>query len=203
MAQLRKSHIREGLTELHARKLDTRAKAQHRSQARKAESARLATQPPREDARLTSNSVPQAMKIRRSATPIADDLAAAKALHERKVANYNASASAKTAERLDALHTLYMNARTFITTEDQLNYAIAQQFDDLAIFRSDTSDGKSMWNKGPPDTIRSLIANNQSQDGGLAGVLSAMRNRGDGRVGFTRDQERMKKIAEKLSGGKI
>lgn len=203
MAQLRKKHVRDGLTELHKRKVETIAKMEHRSHARQTERERLLLQPVREDARLTNNSVPKAMQLQKSKTPYADDLAIAKALYEQKVANYNATVAAKTEERLDALHSLYMNARNFITTNEQLDQAIEYEFDEVR-FKSDHAEGKSMWNKGAPDTIKAMINNAQVQESSITSrILGAGAEDNRARVRFQRDQERMKKIAEKLSGGKI
>lgn len=205
MAETRKQHLREGLTELYKRKQTISAQLSHRSHKRKEERTRLLSQLEREDARLTNNSVPVALRRVKSSTPIADDLAVVKAMYEQKKANYERNAAAKKEERLDALHTLYMNAREFITTEEQLNAAIEFQFDP-ARFRNDVAvDGKSIWNLGAPETIREMISNTKGGAKTMSDSLARITRYGD-RASISRhdrDQERFKKIAEKLSGGKI
>lgn len=178
----------------------------------------MLSQAEREDARLTNVSVPQAMKpatAKSSIKALEAELANAKQLHAQKLANYAATQSAKHEEKMDALHTLYMNARSFVTTEKQLNALLRQQFDDKKRFENDEGEGDSLWHLGSPVSVKDMIADAtgrpRARIGSASGaVLSSMNGRErfasqrkdvDEIVG--RDQERLKKIAERLSGGKI
>ncbi|KIW98559.1 uncharacterized protein Z519_00220 [Cladophialophora bantiana CBS 173.52] len=189
MAELRKAHLRSALKELHTRKTSIDAAIAARSAAKQRERARLLTQPEREDVRLTNVSVPTAMQPQK--------------LHqlspEEELATYNARSAAHEArlaakheERLDKLHTLYMNARTFITDKEQLDAAIEKAF---------TTTG-SIWRKdGRPDTVEEMIkrGRDRTADQGRGGMMLFS----DVNERALKDQERLKKIAEKLSGGKL
>ncbi|OAP62324.1 hypothetical protein AYL99_04527 [Fonsecaea erecta] len=156
MAELRKTHLRSALKELHMRKTSIDAAIAARSAAKQRERARLVSQTEREDA-----------------------------AHEARLA-------AKHEDRLDKLHTLYINSRTFITDREQLSAAIEKAF---------TTTG-SIWRKdGRPDTVEEMIkrGRDRTADQGRGGMMLFS----DVNERALKDQERMKKIAEKLSGGKL
>jgi hypothetical protein len=188
MAETRKSHLREGLAELHARKVAIDTRIAQRSDHKRKERTRLLEQPEREDARLTNNSVPSAMRPQKPhALSPEQELAiynARKAAHEARLAE-------KHEDRLDRLHTLYMNARTFITDKDQLAEAIEASF----------ATTRSIWRTGRPDTVEEMIrrGRDRSADRGRGGMMLS----GDLNERAVRDQERMKNLAERLSGGKL
>lgn len=232
-AEVRKEQLREGLKELHTRKMTGITAMGINSSRKQQQRAVLLAQAEREDARLTQSSIPKHLRPehQHSIEALQAEVAAARAQHERKLANVEKHAKAKQAERMDDLHTLYMNARHFITDQASMDRLIAQQFDSNrdspdpakrmipthADFRTDVSSGTSMWNFGPPDGIKNMIADatNRPRDGdaaraltGRGGALSAvLGSRRQNDLGadarFRKEQERMKRLAEKLSGGKI
>ena len=195
MADLRKSHLRSSLVELHQRKTSIQQSMQKRSQYKSDQSQRLVHQPPRHDERLTNNSIPSTLLApQHNLTPTE-----ALAIHDRKTANVAAHEAKRVAERVDALHTLYMNARHFITDEKQMLAKIKAEFEDKS-FGLSGSKGQSYWDSGPPDDIKRMVdsqyvAPRKTEPSG-AGL-------GNTNSKSTRDQERMKRIAEKLSGGKL
>ncbi len=160
------------------------------------------TQPPREDERLTNTSIPSCMRVTPGSFSTAlNDSATASTLHARKLANVEKQATSKIESRRDALHTLYMNACTFITTEKQLTAEIDRVFDDPKLEWGDAaSDGESIWNKQPPATIATLLQEGTGRSE-RAEVGSAI-HRGETQR-YRTDQKRMKRIAEVLSGGKM
>ncbi|KAH0836041.1 hypothetical protein AYO21_02683 [Fonsecaea monophora] len=189
MAELRKTHLRSALKELHTRKTSIDTTIAARSAAKQRERTRLLSQAEREDVRLTNVSVPSAMRPQKiHELSIEEELAnynARKAAHEARLA-------AKHEDRLDKLHTLYMNSRTFITDREQLSAAIEKAF---------TTTG-SIWRKdGRPDTVEEMIkrGRDRTADQGRGGMMLFS----DVNERALKDQERMKKIAEKLSGGKL
>lgn len=217
MAEQRRTQLREGLTALHARKQADLTFMSTRSQNKQRNRAALLTQSEREDARLTNVSVPSAMKPVTSQTSLAAleaEVATAKAQHAQKLANYQQFTVAKREAKMDALHTLYMNARSFITTESQLRQLLTKQFDDKKRFTNEVADGDSMWQFGPPASVKDMISDATGRPRGRSAmsgeILSSMNPsarlssslQGD-REQRGRDQERLKRIAEKLSGGKI
>lgn len=193
MSALRKSHLRSSLSELHARKTSLVRSTQLRSQMKQAESQRLASQPPREDERLTNVSVPAAMTSSQlqHLSP-----ANARALHKQKTANVKRANAAKAAERADQLHTLYMNARHFITTEAQLLDAIKTEF------AEDKFGGRHNMNywqeRGVPEGIRQMLSGQW-----IGEEMSTRESNIQKTAREKNEKERMKRIGERLSGGKI
>lgn len=193
MTALRKTHLRSSLKELHVRKTSLLNRVQLRSQMKQIQSQRLVHQPPREDERLTNVSIPSTMSPSNKYhfTP-----AEALEEHAKKVANVQRHAAASEAERTDQLHTLYMNARKFITDEEQLKAAVQEEF------REDkfgTIGDQSIWaSDGRPKGTKELLA---GQWTGVAGTQSEKNTEHDARE--KNERERMKRIGERLSGGKI
>lgn len=192
MSALRRSHLRTSLSELHARKTTLVNRVQLRSQMKQIESQRLVNQPPREDERLTNVSIPSTMSplVKHHFTP-----AEAQEEHIRKTANVQKHEAAREAERADQLHTMYMTARKFITDEEQLKAVVEEEF------RPDkfgTQAGfMSIWGShGRPASMKELL------HGQWAGAAGGQRS-DDAWAREKNEKERMKRIGEKLSGGKI
>jgi hypothetical protein len=82
-----------------------------------------------------------------------------------------------------------MNARNFITTEAQLATAIHEAFPDgnNAAWGSDDGAGDNIWNLGVPPTIQSTVEDGKNSE--LAR--------------FTVVQDRVRKLAEEITGGKM
>lgn len=103
-----------------------------------------------------------------------------------------------------ALHSLYMNARNFVTTEEQLLAEIEKKFlpggRNAEFRRSDFAEtGDNIWVKGVPSTVKDLISESSSQTprNGQPPPPSDVKTK------YRKDQERMQRIAEELTGGKI
>ena len=97
--------------------------------------------------------------------------------------------------RRNALHALYVNAGDFITTGMQLDSVVDRIFDDNSQFRSDGSEGVNIWNLGCPETVQELLGKVDRR-----GVQTAL-DSAEGNEIVTR--ERMRKISEELTGGKM
>ncbi|KAJ5757993.1 uncharacterized protein N7511_006687 [Penicillium nucicola] len=187
MAELRRQNLREGLTSLYQRK----QKADHQMISRSLESQRrrdqILQQPMREDERLTRSSVIQEMQPRKQGIipdpHRAERLALSKARLEAKQAQ-------KQTERQEHLHSLYMNARTFITTEEQLAAEIDRVFPEgeNVAWRNDHQPGENIWNLGNPPTVSSLAGKTRK-----AGETAR----------WDLVQERVKQLGEEITGGKI
>ena len=193
MSETRKEHLRQGLVELYQRKQSMTASVARRSEQKKEERARLISQDERIDAQLTNASVPQAMQ------PVKGAIAAS--ANRRSKKKFEALQARKEEARRDATHTLYMNARTFITTEQQLDAEILKAFPDGAHeeWRTAATYGTSIWNLDSPPTIADKLqasSRRAKKDFSTAGLTDSAEK-------YRLDQERMKRIAEELSGGKI
>lgn len=146
----------------------------------------------RNDVRLTTPSVLSTQRPRKHHAfpdPTRSDRLAVKS---QNVADM---AAMREETRRNALHTLYVNAGDFITTVKQLDGVIDRAFDDNSQFRGDSSEGVNIWNLGRPETVQELLRK-ANKSGRQTALDSA-----EGNEIITR--ERMKKIGEELTGGKM
>lgn len=196
MAATRRRNLREGLVELHHRKQRIDRQVAGRSAAKRAEHERSVRREKRDDELLTEPTIPSLMKqLQKGIVPDPDRAARV----EQKRAVAEAKKLEKQDQRRDALHTLYMNAGNFITTEEQLQTAIDQAFPsgrNQAWYNPAISikDGVSVWNVGPPDTVRGMLSR-ANKTGGRAMEYNA------GYAKLTGD--RVRRIAEELTGGRM
>ncbi len=203
LSQMRKEYLREGLTELHQRKKNAIQRMQFRADEKQAERARLLSQAEREDARLTNISIPSEMQPGKRI-----DLHSLDALkiHESKSTNVARTEADRLDLRKDQLHTLYMHSRTFITTEEELKKKIEMEFADNKFSETSKDTTLSYWeSRGAPDGIAEMVNRStiNSRGGSPARSGSGESKSLQAEAAYARDQERMKRIAEKLSGGKI
>ncbi|KAL4928822.1 uncharacterized protein BDV17DRAFT_262896 [Aspergillus undulatus] len=187
-ANMRRQNFEEGLLELYDRKVRTDNRMAKRSQHRQMLRERVLRQPERDDERFTSISVPKELISNRSTTlpdpGRAERLAASKIRVEQKKLE-------KEMERRDQLHSLYMNARNFIVTEDQLNAEIEKVFPEgeNEAWRSDSRPGENIWNTGFPLGMGARYNTDNTAKG------ESKR--------WDIIQERVKKLGEEITGGKI
>ncbi|KAL3473577.1 hypothetical protein BJX99DRAFT_233452 [Aspergillus californicus] len=186
MASMRRNHLREGLSELYNRKKKTDYLMASRSRLRQHERNIVLNQPLRKDELLTRPSVLRDMLPKN--TPILPD-----PTREAQVAKSKErlehSRLQKGLERQDSLHTLYVNARDFITTETQLAAEIAKVFPegDNEAWRNDHGPGDNIWNLGVPQTVHSLVTEDSKFEHKRWDII----------------QDRVKKLGEQISGGKL
>lgn len=191
MAASRRENLREGLLELHRRKVnqDTLMATQSRAKRRQREAAVHA--PQREDERLTSTTVRQAIRqLQKGRVPDPG--------REERIAHaaerVKAKEIAREVQRKDALHTLYMHAREFITTEEQLDAEIEKIFVEFP-FGAEHAGKTNIWDAyGAPPTVQDMLSTvNNTQKSALD------YHRGPGFI----TGKRMTRIAEELTGGKM
>jgi hypothetical protein len=113
-------------------------------------------------------------------------------------ASVRVAAKAKMLEeqRRDALHTLYMHARNFITTEAQLDAAIEKVFVERPWAHVPGKENAvSIWDaEGAPQTVQDMLSDvNKTQKSAM------LFHRGPA----VATGKRMLKIAEELAGGKM
>ncbi|RDW81339.1 uncharacterized protein DSM5745_04896 [Aspergillus mulundensis] len=190
MADMRRQNFEEGLLELHNRQQRTDKTMEERSRARQKLRDHVLRQPDREDELLTRPTIPKAMLPKR--TPVLPGggrdrrLKASQRRTERK-------AQLKASERRESLHTLYMNAREFITTETQLAAEIEKIFPEgeNEAWRSDKSkNGENIWNRGFPKTMASRLGESHGEAARESERWDVV-------------QGRIKKLGEEITGGKI
>ena len=178
--------------ELRERKERDDKRLEARSAYRMAEHERLVAAPERDDEHFTSPSILHSMRPGRGFRLSDPDRASRIAV---KKANVAAQEIAKQEERRNALHTLYMNAGNFIVTEEHLNRVVDQIFDDNMPFANDSKHGLNIWNTGYPETVQEMLNQANRTGGGKA----VEKNQGHGPL----TRQRMKKIGEELTGGKM
>lgn len=186
MAATRRRNLREGIVELHKRKEKTHRAAESRSNTKQAQRNRLLHQRPREDDRLTASSTITIMQpTRHSVLP--DPGRQQRLTRSRR--HVKVKRVKKAAERRDSLHTLYMNARDFITTEEQLATELDKVFPEgeNEAWANDQRYGENIWNLGVPPTLESMVNAAKKSEASKWDI----------------SQERMKRIAEVLTGGKM
>ncbi|KAM0799436.1 hypothetical protein BDR22DRAFT_855377 [Usnea florida] len=189
---LRRKNLREGITELRQKKHDADKSQSLRAKANYRIREALLYAPEPEDVRLTTPSVlstQRPMKHQRLPDP------ARAARVEAKRQNVADMAAMREENRRHALHKLYVHAGDFITTEEQLERVVERAFEDRTQFRNDNAEGVNIWNLGFPETVQQLLGKTDRR-----GRQSAL-DSAEGNQVLTR--ERMKKIGEELTGGKM
>lgn len=190
MAESRRRNLRDGLILLRQRKDRSDKGIAERSIRKQLERDERVNAPQREDERLTSATVRLANRILQSG-PVPDPQRQARLAES--AANVKAMQLAKQEQRRDALHNLYMHARTFITTEEQLNATVEEIFTDMPFDKNNQND--NIWDmKGAPPTVYDMLSEvNKTQRNAVK------LHQGSSVIGTSR----MKKIAEELTGGKM
>ncbi|KAJ5579793.1 uncharacterized protein N7459_005778 [Penicillium hispanicum] len=186
MAVLRRQNLRAGLRDLYKRKRAAEDTMFNRSIQNQAQRERILQQPEPEDERLTRPSVVQAMKAQKHSV-LADPNREERLTLSK--ARMEARQTQKDAQRQDDLQSLYMNARTFITTEEQLAAEIDRVFPDgeNEAWRNDHQPGENIWNLGIPPTVQSVVNVGRKSETARWDVI----------------QDRVKKLGEQITGGKL
>lgn len=188
MTDRRKQNFREGLLELQSRSNKALASSAARTLRKQEQRAQLLAKAEREDERLTNPTTTMLMQSLRREATLPDPNREERLVRMR--ANVEAKHAQQVEDRRDDLHTLYMHARSFITTESALDRRIEEVFtEDPANFHG----GASIWQSNAPESIQQklLIVNRSRKTEEDANWV----------VSATRD--RVRQIAEELTGGKM
>jgi len=191
MAASRRQNLREGLVELHRRKVRRDRVIETRSTNKREAREKLVQAPQREDERLTAPTITAA--TRKLQVGVLEDPGRESRLAEM-MERVKAKEFAREEQRRDALHTLYMHARSFITTESQLDAEIDKQFIEKP-FEHIRPGALSVWDAhGAPPTVQDMLSEvNGTQKKAMnyhtpPSVLTG---------------KRVLRIAEELTGGKM
>lgn len=189
LGETRRQALRDGLKELEQRKIRQDELMAQRSRSKQGIRNYLVHKPKREDERLTNPTVLAANRKVNSSV-LADPNRQSRVAE--KILRVQAQEQAKAEARKDALHTLYMNARHFITTEEQLNQKVEEIF-------TSTPHGvdnlnQNIWQVHMPPSMQSMMSTAKDKN-------SRAIKYGGGPAATT--LKRMKRIAEELTGGKM
>jgi hypothetical protein len=192
MADKRRQNLQEGLKELQQRRKQADALAIQRTSQKQAERENLLSAAEREDERLTSSTTTRTMQSGHTINGRLPDPNREQRLAEMR-ARVAAKEAQRTSDRQDALHTLYMHARDFIVSEQQLDAAIDTAFGTTQQPVTFGNRGSSVWAQALPQSIQDKLNSANKARGTFADKdwIADMTNK---RIG---------KIAEKLTGGKM
>ena len=191
-SELRRRNLREGLTELVQRKKENERRADRIATTNRRIREALLYAPDRQDVYLTTPSVLSTQLPTKYHALPDPNRPARLAVQKQNVADM---AAMREETRRNALHSLYVNAGNFITTGKQLDGVIDRVFDDNSQFRSGSNDGINIWNLGLPETVEQLLGKANK-----TGTQTALES-GEGNEIIMK--ERMRKISEELTGGKM
>ena len=192
MADMRRKNLKEGLEVLRDRKIAHQQTSARRARRNQIERETLLSRPELEDERLTNPSVDAAFqKYMEERLP---DPHRELRLQEKRDRVEMKESTRKDA-RQDALHTLYMQARTFITTDAQLDEAITEAFGIPGEPKAFESFKASKWAEGPPMTIQDML--NRANRTGPSAAYDTTPNYDE------LTKKRVKRIAEALTGGRM
>lgn len=197
MSEIRKQNLREGIKSLRARKVSVENRMSARQAAKQAKREELLHRPEREDERLTapSNNIDlDALYSKAIPDPTREERIRTKML------NIQRHEETKREERMEAVHSLYVNAREFIVTPQQLDKAVDAAFGTPEVpvkFGKYTTGAmnRSIWAEGKPERVQDMLNVANGQNTGRA-----MNDRGDP---SQINKERIRRIAETFTGGKI
>ncbi|KAJ5225328.1 hypothetical protein N7468_006553 [Penicillium chermesinum] len=186
MAGRRRHHLRKGLNQLYERKRKTDNAMFQQSLESQLRRERILRQPEPEDERLTRSSVVEDMQPLKHSTLPDPNREQRLALSQARL---EASLAQKNAQRQEDIQELYMNARSFITTEEQLSAEIDRVFPvgENEAWRNDHQEGANIWNLGQPPTVTALVNETRKSETTRWDVT----------------QERLKRLGEQITGGKM
>jgi hypothetical protein len=193
LADKRRDALREGVKQLHERKVEAESTFQQKLESSYAEKLARATAPPRETDLLTATSIQKGLR-----DFLAGELPESSKKHNvpARRAAYQRRVEKIQAVRQQRLHDLYVNAREFLVEESQLDEAIDKCFgseekpvgwaaNGAQGLRSEGMEGLSPWHGPMPEGVGDLLQKLKGGEG----------------VGLAR--ERVRKVAESLTGGKM
>ncbi|KAH9892211.1 hypothetical protein F4778DRAFT_751265 [Xylariomycetidae sp. FL2044] len=194
MAASRRENMRSGVRDLWLRKQRADRIRLTRQKAKFEFNRAAAMAPEREDERLTRSSI-SAATLR--TTVIRDPLRFEHALESR--ARTSAIEDAKSEARRDAIHELYMNARSFIVSEAELEGEVDRLFAENYWKSMGTSGSgqrtRNIWDlKGDPLTVAEMLNDVQRNTSKSLKSLESEE---------TKTHKMQQRVAEELAGGKM
>ncbi|TRX95004.1 hypothetical protein FHL15_004089 [Xylaria flabelliformis] len=194
MAVSRRENIRSGVRDLWARKQRIDAKRLAARTAKLAANKAAAMAPEREDERLTRGTI--------NAGTLQTSVALDPQRFERclaSAARTAAIAADKSEARRDAIQTLYMNARSFIVNETELEVAVNREFADDHFDRMGQSGAgyriQNIWDaQNEPVSVDAMLKDLQRDNYSLVSDFTSDE---------VRTVRRQKQVAEELTGGKM
>ncbi|KAI0427051.1 hypothetical protein F5Y09DRAFT_44922 [Xylaria sp. FL1042] len=194
MAASRRENMRLGIRALYSRKERLVAKRHATRTARLAANKAAALAPEPEDERLTRGSInPGTLQTAVLPDPLRFPRALASAARTASMM------AAKSEARRDAIQALYMNARSFIVGEAELEAAVNAEFADDHFTRYGKGGSGALcvniWDlEDPPMSVATMLREVQRSNDSIIADMTTEK---------TRTDRRQKQVAEELTGGKM
>ncbi|KAI1502532.1 hypothetical protein F5X99DRAFT_157623 [Biscogniauxia marginata] len=194
MAANRRENLRSGMTDLWARKQLADSRRRERQARVQAEHREAMFAPEPEDERLTRGSISEAL-LKTAVEKDPERFTRALASRERTVA----LAARRSEARRDAVQELYMNARSFIIDEAELEARVGELFAPDYWRKMGSSAGglaiRNVWDLlGKPRTVAQMLSEVSRSSSELVKNVESE---------ATRTMKRQKQVAEELTGGKM
>ncbi|KAI0203446.1 hypothetical protein F4808DRAFT_416627 [Astrocystis sublimbata] len=194
MAVSRRENMRSGVQNLWARKRLLDSKRLAARTAKLAANKAAANAPERDDERLTRGSI-NAGTLQTTVLPDPERFTSALASAQRTAAIM----ATKSEARRDAIQTLYMNARSFIVNEAELEATVNREFADNHFeSKGNSSAGyaiQNIWDlEEAPMSVENMMKELQNNHDNLIQDMT---------TDATRTTRRQKQVAEELTGGKM
>lgn len=190
LAETRRQALRESVKQLHVRKTETERDVTAQSAAVRARNKALAMAPPRQADVLTSTIISKTIR------DFLDNKLPSTSRRARKgqVEHFQRVQSRHTAVRQAHLHDLYTHARDFIVNEERLDAVIEKEFG--------TEENPVRWSERDGRPTPGATGESPWKAGAQDGVAERLQRL---RAGEAVDvaQERIRKVAEVLTGGKM
>ena len=181
----RRRNLREGLVQLKERQVRTDRGLAAIKARKRAEYEQRINAPEREDEHLTTPSASATIKA--LGLPHVSSRGDIEARRKR----YEASEALKREKRRDVLHNLYVNAKDFIVSMDDLDAKIEEEFN-KEFYKVNPEHG--IWDEqGIPDTTSWLLSSSLKNPGTAA----------DQGKSYTEVGERVQRVGRELTGGKL
>ena len=204
MSDSRRQNLRDGLKGLRARQQSERKDIEKRNRRHQEEIAEARARPEPADERLTATSNALDLDTLLHSPVLEDPTRELRLEHGR--ANVALQAQRKQSARADHLHALYIHARHFIVSPQQLDAAVDEAFgtpDKLVSFGKYVGafgaggSEQSVWAEGKPLNVADMLAQAGGVTGGRGGAMESV-------SGYSQvTTERMRRLAEGLTGGKM
>jgi hypothetical protein len=192
LADIRRQSLREGVKQLYQRKVESERELAAKSHRIQEYNKALAMAPPRETDVLTSASISKTIR------DFLDDSlpSTSRQSSEQRLEAFRRRQQRHTAVRQSHLHDLYTHARDFIVDEAALDAAIEKEFG--------TEEKPIRWNRttGEPDSGLDGVGESPWAAGAQHGVLEQL-NKLKAGESIDLAQERIRKVAEELTGGRM
>ena len=195
ISESRRRNLEEGIRSINTRQQREARQAETRNRIREEERIAALDAPEREDERITLPTHGLDLETLLHKVP-ADPNRESRLADKR--ANYARHNALRANARMEHLHTLYMNARTFIVNTQQLDAAVDEAFgtNEKPVRWSEYGgNGASVWDQGRPRGVADRLG--QAQGSGGA-AREAVKTKGDP---LDLNRQRLRRIAEELTGG--